>query len=338
MLRPARIRHYLSVMQLHGFDAQTVLTGSGIESGRLDEPSYLIGLEQYRSVIGNILRLTGNQGIVFELGGRSEIADLGIVGYAMISSPTVRQALELWMRYSRSLVGTCWGVRLLEQGPDSVCVEVVEELPTAGGLAFCVEEFVTMTQKIGGALAGETPALQRVALPYPAPEHVALYESIFACPVQFSAPRMQIVIPRRWVDKPLRTSDREFNEICLQHCSQIMRQIAQENPLLSRLRLLLLRSPSLTPSLEQAADKLGLSARTLRRQLHEQGHSYHKLVTDFRTELACEYLRSSTLTAKEIGYQLGFISSNAFRRAFKSWTGQTIRDYRQANADSTRSK
>lgn len=330
MFRPARIRHYLAVMQARGFEAKAVLAGTKIEMAMLEEPSYLVSPDQYRSVVANTLRLTGNHGIAFELGGSSEIADLGIVGYAMISSPTVRQALELWIRYSRSLVGTCWSVRPTDEGPDHVTVEITEELPTAGGLSFCVEEFLAMTQKIGGVFAGETPAWLRMSLAYPPPAHAELYEKNFPCPVQFSASRTEIMLRRQWVDTALRTSDREFNDICLQHCSQIMRQIAQESPLLSRLRLLLLRSPSSGPSLEQAAESLGLSARTLRRQLHELGHSYHKLVADFRTELACEYLRSSTLTAKEIGYSLGFVSSNAFRRAFKIWTGQTIREYRQS--------
>jgi AraC-like DNA-binding protein len=227
-------------------------------------------------------------------------------------------------------VGTCWSVRPLLEDSDHLTVEIVEELPTLGGVAFCVEEFVTMTQKIGGTLAGETPSLQRVELAYPAPPHAVLYPEICQCPVRFSAPRTEITLSRRWVDKALRSSDREFNDICLQNCSQIMRQIAQESPLLSRLRILLLRSPSAVPSLEAAAVALGVSSRTLRRQLHDLDHSYHKLVADFRTELACEYLRSSSLSAKEIGYLLGFVGSNAFRRAFKTWTGSTVSDYRRA--------
>lgn len=330
MFRPARIRHYVAVMRLHGFDAPTVLAGSCIPAHRLEDPSYLVSPDQYRKVVANILRLTGNKGIAFDLGSRSEIADLGIVGYAMVSSPTLLDALQLWIRYARALVGACWGVRLLDDEPGHFSVEVIEELPTAGGLAFCVEEFITMMQKIGGALSGAAPEVQRVMLPYEKPDYADLYDEICKVPVRFSAQRMQITVPQSWADTPLRTSDREFNEICLQHCGQIMRQIAQESPLLSRLRLMLLRSPSAVPTLDEAAEHLGLSSRTLRRQLHDQGRSYHRLVADFRTELACEYLRSATLSAKEIGYLLGFESSNAFRRAFKTWTGSTLREYRDS--------
>lgn len=329
MFRPARIRHYLAVMQLHGFEAGAVLADSGIEAARLDDPRYLLSLDQYRGVVANILRLTGNHGIAFELGSRCEIADLGIVGYAMISSATVREALSLWTHFSRCLVGTCWGVRLAAENAQEVTVEIIEEFPTAGGLPFCVEEFLSITRKIGGQLAGERPSFLRIALSYPRPQHAGLYEAVCHGPVRFGASRSLVTLPRRWVDKILCSSDREFNEICLQHCSQIMRQIAQQHPLLSRLRMLLLRSPNAMPTLDQAAESLGLSSRTLRRQLHEQGSSYHRLVTDFRSELAGEYLRDSTLSIKEIAYLLGFVSSNAFRRAFKVWTGRSVREYRE---------
>lgn len=320
-------------MQLHGFKAEAVLAGSGIDVAALAEPSCLIGLDAYRRVVSNLLRLSGNQGIAFDLGSSSEIADLGIVGYAMISSPSLRQALLLWMRYSRSLVGTCWGLHTLVEGPEYSSVEIAEEIPTEGGLAFCVEEFLAMTHKIGGTLSGEPPSFHLVELSYPPPAHAALYQQTYGCPVRFSASHTRVTMATRWVEKSLRSSDREFNDICLQNCGQIMRQLSQESPLLSRLRLLLLRRPSATPTLDEAAEILGMSGRTLRRQLHEQHRSYQKLVADFRTELACEYLRSSSLSSKEIGYLLGFVSSNAFRRAFKSWTGQTISEFRGSEID-----
>jgi len=43
---------------------------------------------------------------------------------------------------------------------------------------------------------------------------------------------------------------------------------------------------------------------------------------------ANEYLGSGEFQPKEIGYLLGFKDPDAFRRAFKSWTGQTVSEYR----------
>ena len=71
-----------------------------------------------------------------------------------------------------------------------------------------------------------------------------------------------------------------------------------------------------------------MSARTLRRHLQEEGASYQKLVGEFRADLAQEYLRSSSISTKEVAFLLGYNDTNAFRRAFKEWTGTTVQEYR----------
>lgn len=70
-----------------------------------------------------------------------------------------------------------------------------------------------------------------------------------------------------------------------------------------------------------------MSPRTLRRQLPQRGESYRKIVTAFWTESALDQLKSGAVSAKTVGLQAGFEDTNAFRRAFKCWTGKTIRQY-----------
>jgi AraC-like DNA-binding protein len=86
-----------------------------------------------------------------------------------------------------------------------------------------------------------------------------------------------------------------------------------------------------SPSLEVSAQHLGLSTRTLRRNLENEGTSYQALMNNFRLDLAREYLKSEHLTPKEIGYLVGFKNISAFRRAFKAWTGKTVQQFRDEN-------
>ncbi|MNG06523.1 DNA-binding transcriptional regulator GadX [compost metagenome] len=81
------------------------------------------------------------------------------------------------------------------------------------------------------------------------------------------------------------------------------------------------------PSITESARTLGMSVRTLRRQLLREGTSYQALLDGFRRDLAMEYLNSGHMTPKEVGYLLGFQSASNFRRAFRAWTGQTIGEY-----------
>lgn len=329
MLRPVRIRHYLSVMEARGVPAARVLEGSGIDASRLNDPQYLIDAAACRHVIGNLLRLSGDPGIGFEVGRAAEPSDLGIIGYAVMSCRSMRQTLSLWRQYSNSLVGIMSRLALAEDDDENLTVTVVEPAQLDPIFIFCAEEILVMMVKIGGMLAGGEPVVKRLEFSYRAPPHSHRYHEAFHCPIQFGAPRTAATVAREWLDRRLRTNDEEFNAICLKHCSQILQQIEHTGPVVSRLRGLFLRNPAAVPRLDDAAAELGLSPRSLRRHLLDEGASYQKLVDEFRADLAREYLRSTRLSTKEIAFLLGYADQSAFRRAFKLWTGRTTREYRE---------
>lgn len=314
-------------MQARGCAAAQVLAGTGIEESRLSDPSYLIDPHQCRSVITNMIRLSGDPGIGFEVGRQAEPTDLGIIGYAIMSCTSMRQTLSLWGQYAHSLVGIMSRLAV-EEDKASLSVSLVEPARMDPIYLFCAEEILVMMYKIGGALAGAEPVVQHLEFSYPAPAHSQRYHETFKCPIRFDAARTRATLVKAWLDKPLRSRDEEFNQICLAHCGQILRQIEHSGPVVSRLRGVFLRSPGAIPKLDAAAHELGMSPRSLRRHLQEEGASYQKLIDEFRADLAREYLRSTRMSPKEVAYLLGYRDQSAFRRAFKQWTGQTASEYR----------
>lgn len=330
MLRPVTIRHYLAVMRAKGFDAETVLASTGVIAARLEEPGYLIDLKQCQAVIGNMLRLSNEPGLGFDVGLQADLGHLGIVGYAAMSSKTMRETFGLWAQFSPSLVGVTSQLSILREDADSLTFAFAESLSPGEVYRFSVEELLGMFYAFGGLLAGERPSVTQLTLSYAAPPNAQRYQDLFECPVRFNSERTTATVTSRWLDKPLPTNNEEFNKICLQHCGQILQQIKSSGPMIARLRNLFLKHPKTLPKLDDAAQTLGISARSLRRHLLEEGTSYQKLVDEFRADLAGEYLRSTSMSPKEIGYLLGFKEQSAFRRSFKAWTGQTIRQYRAA--------
>lgn len=329
MLRPVRIRHYLEVMQAKGFAASAVLAQTGIDAERLADPGYLIDEPQCRRVILNLLALTGDHGIGFDTGVQTEPSDLGIIGYAVMSCATMRQTLGLWGQYGQALVGMLSRLAQTEtlQG---LAVSVVLPRKADPVFVFCAEEVLAMMVKFAGLLVRCDKVIQSMRLSYPAPAHSQRYHDLFRCPIQFDADETCAVLAPEWLDRPMRSNDEEFNRICLTHCGEILQQIEHTGPVVSRLRSHFLRAPGALPSLMDAAQALGLSSRTLRRHLQDEGASYRQLVEDFRKDLACEYLRSTRMTTKEVAFLLGYADPATFRRAFRVWTGQTPGDFRNA--------
>ncbi|QDL54276.1 AraC family transcriptional regulator [Rhodoferax aquaticus] len=88
--------------------------------------------------------------------------------------------------------------------------------------------------------------------------------------------------------------------------------------------------PSGRSSVEEVADKLLTSRRTLQRQLSDEGSSFQEVLSNTRQRLAEHYLRQSTITPGEVSWLLGFQDGNSFIRAFRNWTGTTPGQFRAA--------
>ncbi|MBS7528331.1 AraC family transcriptional regulator ligand-binding domain-containing protein [Fusibacter paucivorans] len=82
-------------------------------------------------------------------------------------------------------------------------------------------------------------------------------------------------------------------------------------------------------SIETIAAEIGFSRRTVQRKLAEEETTFQEQLNNVRKELAQMYLRDTNISTKEIAFLLGYDETNSFLRAFKLWTGKTIREYRE---------
>ncbi|HEX3760879.1 MAG TPA: helix-turn-helix domain-containing protein, partial [Kofleriaceae bacterium] len=81
------------------------------------------------------------------------------------------------------------------------------------------------------------------------------------------------------------------------------------------------------PTVEQVAAELGLSARSLHRQLAVEGTSYQRVLDGLRRDRAVQAVDAGD-PFKAIAAAVGFADPRAFRRAFKRWTGATPQQFR----------
>lgn len=332
MQRAVKIRHYIKVMESMGYSAAAVLEGSGILPENLKEAGFVIEVRQCKIVVANMIRLTGNQAIGFEMGDRLRMIDLGIFAHAMMSSRTLLHAIDLWVRYGTTLAGMLIQLEMTEDRVGDPVGDwnftITETSPLGFLYNFCVEEVLMIMVRFGIALTGKPLSMKRITLTYPLPVHVDEYRQRFDCPVEFNAEKTCVTFGSLALHQPLQTNDDELNEVCQARCQQIMRQIVSDSPVSTRLRDLLLKKSAPFLTLGEASEMMGMSPRNLHRQLGREGVTYRDIVNELRIELAKEYLGSGEFLPKEISYLLGFKDPNAFRRAFKAWTGQTVTEYK----------
>ena len=193
VFRPIKIRHFVSYMAARGHEPSAVLEGSNIDVAQLASPSYLVEFEQYQTVVRNLIRITGNQAIGFDIGRASELTDFGIVGHAMMSAKTARQALQLWIGFSNSLVGMMISLRLDEDRRGDWSLTISDMLPMGFTFNFGVEEILMIATRLGEALTREPFIASSVELSYPAPSHQDLYEKYLGCRPHFNSRRSRVV-------------------------------------------------------------------------------------------------------------------------------------------------
>ena len=87
--------------------------------------------------------------------------------------------------------------------------------------------------------------------------------------------------------------------------------------------------PSGQFSLENVAEEFGISTRTVQRNLAVENIKFNQIVKNVQKIMTLNYLESKELSIDEIAYLVGYTETSSFYRAFKSWTGKTVLQYRK---------
>lgn len=80
--------------------------------------------------------------------------------------------------------------------------------------------------------------------------------------------------------------------------------------------------------IEQTAEILNTSPRTIQRRLLKEKTTYTHLTEQIRYEIAMEDMAHSNLNIKEISQKLGYSCPAHFTRAFRRWSGKTPTQFR----------
>lgn len=88
--------------------------------------------------------------------------------------------------------------------------------------------------------------------------------------------------------------------------------------------------PADWPTFGQLCEAWHYTEATLRRHLHDEGHTYQSLKDDLRRDMAIALLQDGQQPLPDIAAALGFTEPSGFHRAFKKWTGARPSDYRPA--------
>ncbi|GAB4584926.1 AraC family transcriptional regulator [Nocardia sp. IFM 10818] len=304
-----------------GLTLRSVLEGTGIRDVDLRDPSFEITTGQEFSVMRNVVAgIDDEPGLGLLAGLLCHPPSMGVLGFALMSSSTLRHAMDIALRYA-DLSFSAARHRLEDHGShvwvvrdDSPLPEDIRRFTLERDLA----AIATIQQDL---LPMRLPAV-RVELyvdPHPIYE---MFGAVFGVEdVAFSMPQSRISFQASTLETPLPQANLSTARFYEQQCADLMESRRSRSGLSGRVRQLLIRHGGSADQSRIAAD-LDVSVRTLRRRLAEEGTTFRELSTETVGMLAEELLIAG-LTVEQAAERLGYSSVSAFASAFRSWKGQS---------------
>lgn len=108
-----------------------------------------------------------------------------------------------------------------------------------------------------------------------------------------------------------------------------IQELETDESFAAKVRTLLMELiPAGKGTIEVVAKDMALSKRTLQRKLSDEDTTFIKQVNHTRELMAKNFLMNSVLSTDEVAYLIGYSDMYVFMRAFRQWTGLTVKQFR----------
>lgn len=255
---------------------------------------------------------------------------LGVVGYALRHAEDGHRAIALYARLSRLTDPFLRSV--VEHDAGLVRVRLEHE-PRVVAMVEPMEMLVVAMVRIATSLvqddARPTVVCFRHAARHPHATYAAALGS--AVPLCFGAAFDGVEFPAALLDLPLRSADPRMVGYLAGHAEALLQRVAPESATLEqRVRVAIEHVlPSGEAQAHSIAKTLGLSVRSLQRELAARGTSFSEQLDLARNDRALALLGRPELGIAEVAFMLGYAESRAFYRSFRRWTGLSPSQYRR---------
>ncbi len=301
-----------------GVRASQVLRRAGLPQGCIDQPRVLLNTEELFALWRAVGEVSANPEIGLLLGTETKTERFHPVGLAALSTENFGAAMEQMARYKQL---TCPEEILQEKDDEEWSIKFRWLLADEVEPPVLIECCFAWVLSIARHGTGTRLSPLRVEFVQPRP-HVKAMERHFGCRVVSGAPRNAIVFRATDAQRPFVTRNAELLGMLAPQFEEELKQEKGDENFIERVRVAIQQKlTGRRPNIEDIADTLHISSRTLQRRLQDEGSSFQRVLEEARHQLARHYLNNSVLELNEAAYLLGYEDSNSFVRAFRTWEG-----------------
>jgi AraC-like DNA-binding protein len=310
-----------------------IVEGLGIERRRLlgpakvrsiDAPDAFVTLRQVEVLLASAERATGRLDLGFELGRRLDPTAHDVLGFALLTSPTLGHLLQLAVTYQRLLQP--FFTLALQRSTGRADLVYLPAVALSPRSVRVLEEAIVVSNHAGlrSTLGDRIPDYE-VRMSIERPPHAARYYDLRPARVCFgdASPGLRISFAAAALDRPLVMSNPRATRAAEERCKAMLRRTRVRRRWTEWCRTMLRESEDSRPTLDLLAGFMNISSRTLARHLEAEGTSFRDLSVRVRTERARRMLADGGQSVTQVAYRLGYTDVASFVRSFRAQTGRT---------------
>ena len=321
----AFVRAIASAFTLRGLDPFPALQSAQIAPDLLHQPDARITALQMEWLSASAMRKLDDEALGW-FSRRLPWGSYGMLVRASLTAPTLGVALARWCRHHGLLTDD---IHLQVSPSHGVASLQLTEQRGLGALQeFAVVSVLRNALGVACWLTDSRIPLQQTTLRFAPPPHADSYGVLFDGPTQFNAPTHSLQFDAGYLSLPVRRDEAALQRMLQRALLLTVRPYRRDRLLVEKVRQTLAEHPEHSRNADDLAAWLNLSARTLHRQLKEEGASLQQLKDAVRRDLATDLLLRTQRPIKQIAAEVGFQNEKSFMRAFKGWTGQTPEEFR----------
>jgi AraC-like DNA-binding protein len=301
-----------------GVPVSAVLRIAGLPQGFIGQPRVLLKTEELFALWRAVAEVSTNPAIGLLLGTETKTERFHPLALAALSSEKFGPAVEQLARYKQL---TCPEEILQETDEEEWRIQfrwLLADETEPPVLNECCFAWVLSIARLGTGTH-----LSPLRLEFVQPRaHVKTIERHFGCPVLCGAARNAMVFRAADAQRPFVTRNAELLAMLAPQFEEELKQENGDENFVARVRVAIQQKlTGRRPNIEDIADALHISSRTLQRRLQDEGSGFQRVLEEARHQLARRYLNNSVFELNEAAYLLGYEDSNSFVRAFRTWEG-----------------
>jgi AraC-like DNA-binding protein len=321
----------VEVLDSEGCPIDDVLRAAGLSRSDLRHRDRQIAMSVYLLAVEAAVRQYDIPDLGFRVGEHTSPLEHGVLGYALLSSPVLRDSLQRYVRF-QYLHGPLLSVTFEESGATASLTAV----PVRGrwclspaALRYVVQEWLIGWNQWCRMIGRSGNFFEHVRLAYAAGSHRRYYEEHLGCTVSFGNPATTAIFSASRLDLPLEYADESIAALCSVQCEALLDILNRRRGLVAEIYRQLTSAPGQVPNMDDMAARLHLGERTLRRRLQLENVTYQEVVREFRVAMASRYLSETSLPANEIAALVGYSDPANLYRTFQKSAGLTPQQFRE---------